>query len=189
MVIVQRSTFMDSLLLSVVFPALPRGVASRLARWLWGGKAIGSPRTDLAWRRTPLSTRRAGEGGLEMLTASVAREAAQIAGEEEEVIMTFGSYLRELRRTRGVPQRRLAEALGMTPRALVDLESNRRPPGLDELRRLAAFFGIAEDEFLRRAGYLGSSRPVEPSPRQGMPGRGAVPRSEREWALLHLSGR
>lgn len=103
--------------------------------------------------------------------------------------MTFGNYVRELRRARRVPQGRLAEALGITPQALVDLESNRRPPGLDELRQLAAFFGIAEDDFLRRAGYLGPSRPVEAPPRQGVPARRAAPTSEREWALLRLSGR
>lgn len=76
MIIVQRSTFMDGLLLGVVLPALSRGLASGLARWLWGRKAIASPRTDLAWRRTPVSARRVGEEGLETLTANVAREPA-----------------------------------------------------------------------------------------------------------------
>lgn len=73
--------------------------------------------------------------------------------------MSFAMYLRELRHTRQMPQVRLADALGIRLKSLVELESGRRPPSVRELRELAAVFKMAERELMLQAGYLAPGRP------------------------------
>lgn len=73
--------------------------------------------------------------------------------------MSFAMYLRELRHARQMPPSRLAVALGITPKSLVELESGRRVPSMQELQQLAAALNVAERELMVRAGYLASVRP------------------------------
>jgi transcriptional regulator with XRE-family HTH domain len=73
--------------------------------------------------------------------------------------MSFAMYLRELRHARQMPQSLLAVALGITPKSLVELESGRRVPSIQELQQLADALNVAERELMVRAGYLASVRP------------------------------
>ena len=59
----------------------------------------------------------------------------------------FGTALRELRRKRGVTQRALAEAIGVTPAYLSALEHGQRGrPSFELLQRIVGFFNIIWDE-------------------------------------------
>ncbi|MBP1847185.1 transcriptional regulator with XRE-family HTH domain [Rhizobium petrolearium] len=59
----------------------------------------------------------------------------------------FGQALRELRRRKGVTQRDLAEAIGVTPAYLSALEHGRRGrPTFELLQRIAGYFNVIWDE-------------------------------------------
>ncbi len=59
----------------------------------------------------------------------------------------FGEAMRELRRRKGVTQRTLAAALGVTPAYLSALEHGRRGrPTFELLQRIAGYFNIIWDE-------------------------------------------
>ncbi|TWF46631.1 helix-turn-helix domain-containing protein [Neorhizobium alkalisoli] len=59
----------------------------------------------------------------------------------------FGEALRQLRSRKGVTQRALAEAIGVTPAYLSALEHGRRGrPTFELLQRIAGYFNIIWDE-------------------------------------------
>jgi len=59
----------------------------------------------------------------------------------------FAEALRELRRRRGVTQRDLAAAIGVSPAYLSALEHGRKgKPSFDLLQRIAGYFNIIWDE-------------------------------------------
>ena len=59
----------------------------------------------------------------------------------------FGQALRELRRRKGITQRMLAEAIGVTPAYLSALEHRRRGrPTCELLQRIAGYFNVIWDE-------------------------------------------
>ncbi|HEV7436018.1 MAG TPA: helix-turn-helix transcriptional regulator [Pseudorhizobium sp.] len=59
----------------------------------------------------------------------------------------FGQALRELRDSKGVTQRDLASAIGVSPAYLSALEHGKRgKPSFDLLQRIAGYFNIIWDE-------------------------------------------
>ena len=59
----------------------------------------------------------------------------------------FGKAMRELRRRKGVTQRALAQAIGVTPAYLSALEHGRRGrPTFELLQRIVGYFNIIWDE-------------------------------------------
>ncbi|MBB1249483.1 helix-turn-helix domain-containing protein [Rhizobium sp. G21] len=59
----------------------------------------------------------------------------------------FGEAVRRLRRERGVSQKQMAAALGVTPAYLSALENGHRGrPSFDFLQRVAGYFNIIWDE-------------------------------------------
>lgn len=59
----------------------------------------------------------------------------------------FGQALRELRRRKGITQRDLAAAIGVTPAYLSALEHGRRgKPTFELLQRIAGYFNVIWDE-------------------------------------------
>lgn len=59
----------------------------------------------------------------------------------------FGHALRELRRRRGITQKMLAEAIGVSPAYLSALEHGKRGvPSFDLLQRITGHFNIIWDE-------------------------------------------
>jgi transcriptional regulator with XRE-family HTH domain len=62
-------------------------------------------------------------------------------------VTPFGEAVRRLRRQRGVSQRQMAAALGVTPAYLSALENGHRGrPSFDFLQRVAGYFNIIWDE-------------------------------------------
>lgn len=59
----------------------------------------------------------------------------------------FGRAMRELRQRKGITQRALAQAIGVTPAYLSALEHGRRGrPTFELLQRIAGYFNIIWDE-------------------------------------------
>ena len=60
----------------------------------------------------------------------------------------FGNRLRELRLERGLSQRALGEALSVCNQTISFWESGSREPNLDDLLKIAKFFGTSTDYLL-----------------------------------------
>ena len=62
--------------------------------------------------------------------------------------MDFGGKLQELRKSRGMTQEELAEALFVSRTAVSKWESGRGYPSIDSLKEISAFFDVTIDELL-----------------------------------------
>ncbi len=62
--------------------------------------------------------------------------------------MEFGEKLQLLRKSKGLTQEELAEALFVSRTAVSKWESGRGYPGIDSLREVAAYFSVTIDELL-----------------------------------------
>lgn len=63
--------------------------------------------------------------------------------------MEFNEKLQELRKSRGLTQEELAEALFVSRTAVSKWESGRGYPNIDSLKELAIFFSVSIDELIR----------------------------------------
>ena len=62
--------------------------------------------------------------------------------------MELGEKLQELRKSKGLTQEALAEALHVSRTAVSKWESGRGLPSIDSLKAIAAFFGVTVDDLL-----------------------------------------
>lgn len=62
--------------------------------------------------------------------------------------MDFGGKLQEMRKSRGMTQEELAEALFVSRTAVSKWESGRGYPSIDSLKEISAFFDVTIDELL-----------------------------------------
>ena len=68
---------------------------------------------------------------------------------------TFGQALRELRRSKGVSQRDLAEKVGVDFSYISKLENDRHPPpAADTIVKICKALGVAPDELLASTGKM-----------------------------------
>ena len=56
--------------------------------------------------------------------------------------------MRQIRREKDIPQRYLAQALGVTVAAVSDWERGRREPGIGVARQIAGLLGVSLDAIL-----------------------------------------
>ena len=62
--------------------------------------------------------------------------------------MEFGEKLKELRKSRGLTQQELAEALYVSRTAISKWESGRGYPSIDSLKEISGFFSVSIDDLL-----------------------------------------
>jgi len=62
--------------------------------------------------------------------------------------MSFGTYFRELRKSKQITQKQLASAIGKTPMLISGIETNKNGPFSDEdLRKIAGYMELTEVEY------------------------------------------
>lgn len=62
----------------------------------------------------------------------------------------FSERLKELRKSKGITQKQLSNAIGVTERAIVGYESGKMKPAFDAINSLADFFGTSTDYLIGR---------------------------------------
>lgn len=62
----------------------------------------------------------------------------------------FGSHLKQLRLSRNITQKQLAENIGASERGIQNYELNTRKPTFDILIRIADYFGVSIDYLVGR---------------------------------------
>lgn len=65
--------------------------------------------------------------------------------------MTFAERLREVRKSKGISRKEIAETLGVTVQTYGAYENAKREPSLEKLVKIAAAIGVSIDELL---GYI-----------------------------------
>lgn len=69
--------------------------------------------------------------------------------------MTFGDYLKDLRKQKSISQRELAEKSGISNAEISRIETGgRQKPAPDALKAIAPVLGVQYEELLEEAGYL-----------------------------------
>ena len=65
--------------------------------------------------------------------------------------MEYGKIFKEFRQEKGLSQRELAAATGISQQAISCWEQNKRTPNMDDCIKLADFYGITLDELVGRS--------------------------------------
>ena len=65
-----------------------------------------------------------------------------------QVVVHIGERLKKVRLRRMYTQRELAEAAGLSERAIVELEANRREPRPGTLRKLVAALNVEPEDLI-----------------------------------------
>ena len=68
-------------------------------------------------------------------------------------MQTLGQKLKELRNSRNLTAREVAEAVGLTRNAIINYESDTREPSLQILKKLCDFFDVSADYLIGRSDY------------------------------------
>ena len=72
---------------------------------------------------------------------------------------TFGSFLEQKRKEKGMTMRQFADLIPMSAPYLSDIEKNRRnPPPIDKLNRIAEVLCLTEEENIEMLNLAGSGR-------------------------------
>lgn len=80
--------------------------------------------------------------------------------------LRFGAHLKYLRDAKGLTQRQVAEAAGISNPYLAQLERGQRnPPSREILTRLARVYHVSEQKLWEEAGYIDSPTRVLPADR------------------------
>lgn len=84
------------------------------------------------------------------LTEQVRRSVPAVAEAEADLCTVLARNVLRLRNQRGMTQRELASALGVSQPRVAEIESARTTARIDTVGRLAAVFGVEPSTLLRR---------------------------------------
>jgi|GEM_PF-2868518 ribosome-binding protein aMBF1 (putative translation factor) len=93
------------------------------------------------------------------LAAEVRSEIPAVAVAEEELVTVLARNVLRLRNQRGMTQRDLARALGVSQPRIAEIEAARTTARIDTVGRLAAVFGVEPSTLLKRRTNAGVSSP------------------------------
>ena len=71
---------------------------------------------------------------------------------------TFGSFIRQIRESHGIPLRRLANQIGIAPGYMSDIEKGRRNPPMGRLERIATALCMTKEEKEKMYDLAGNAR-------------------------------
>ncbi|MGM9904735.1 helix-turn-helix domain-containing protein [Lactobacillus sp.] len=91
---------------------------------------------------------------------------------------TIGKYLRDLRRQRGMSQRELAVALGVSKQTVSNWEVGRKVPRMKAVEKIANVFGVSRSSIL-------AGLPVEVLEQEGLIDRKVVDLTDRDVRLTY----
>lgn len=92
--------------------------------------------------------------------AAAARSMCACAGADDGPMTPFGARLREMRRARGILQKEMAAAIGVSSAYLSALEHGRRsPPSWSLVQKIIGYFNVIWDEAEELERLAGRSHP------------------------------
>lgn len=91
--------------------------------------------------------------------------------------MTINQTILELRKERGLSQKSVADAVGISQSTIAKIEINRNEATASTIRKLADFFGVSSDYLLGRTDDFGAIAPPSAVP--------ALSAEEREILALY----
>ena len=68
--------------------------------------------------------------------------------DRREAVVMLGEKIKQLRKSKGVTQADLAQAMGLSQQAIARWEVNRSEPDNETMCRLASYFGVSSDYLL-----------------------------------------
>ena len=66
---------------------------------------------------------------------------------------TFGQKIKELRNSKNLTAKQVADAIGLTRNAITNYEADIREPSLSVLKSLCDFFNVSADYLIGRSDY------------------------------------
>lgn len=75
--------------------------------------------------------------------------------------MTINETILELRKDRGLSQKAVADAVGISQSTIAKIEINRNEATASTIRKLADFFGVSADYLIGRTDDLGAALPSQ----------------------------
>src|SRR3982751_4074252 len=96
------------------------------------------------------------------LAAEVRNEIPAVAVAEEELVTVLARNVLRLRNQRGMTQRELARALGVSQPRIAEIEAARTTARIDTVARLAAVFAVEPWTLLKRRPESSASGRSEP---------------------------
>jgi transcriptional regulator with XRE-family HTH domain len=101
----------------------------------------------------------------------------------------FGQRLAAFRTAKSLSQAQLGEALGMTRDLVAYYERAAKNPSLDQVKRIADFFGVTVGEMLKDSAPRAAAKPGPVSHLEQLAARAAkLPRAEQRAAIKMLEG-
>ena len=101
----------------------------------------------------------------------------------------FGQRLAAFRGAKGLSQAALGEALGMKRDLVAYYERAAKNPSLDQVKRIAEFFGVTVGEMLKDTAPRAAAKPGPASRLEQLATRAAkLPRAEQKAAIKMLEG-
>ncbi|MGH8020914.1 MAG: helix-turn-helix domain-containing protein [Opitutaceae bacterium] len=101
----------------------------------------------------------------------------------------FGQRLAAFRTAKGLSQAQLGEELGMTRDLVAYYERAAKNPSLDQVKRLADFFGVTVGEMLKDSSPRVATKPGPVSRLEELAAKAAkMPRADQRAAIKMLEG-
>lgn len=100
----------------------------------------------------------------------------------------MGNIIKELRKTRGITQRQLAELLNLSPSTVAMYETGQRKPDSDTLQNIADLFEVSTDYLLGRTDFKFANIIKNSNETLAIPILGVIRAGEPMFAIENIEG-